>query len=67
MKRFLLAPALALTMSLAAWSAPASPQPMMTCADGFEAICIVIGTACGALDTVDEKILKKNLIDCALG
>jgi hypothetical protein len=45
MKRFLLAPALAFTVSLAASPAPA--QPAMRCADGFEAICNLIDCALG--------------------
>jgi hypothetical protein len=47
------------------WSAPA--RPTMMCSDGFEALCYVIGTSCNALDTVDGKILKKDLINCQLG
>jgi hypothetical protein len=47
------------------WGAPAGPT--MTCSDGFEALCIVIGTSCNILDTVDGKILKKDLINCQLG
>jgi hypothetical protein len=47
------------------WSSPA--RPTMTCSDGFEAVCYVIGTSCNALDTVDDKILKKDYINCQLG
>jgi len=47
------------------WSSPA--RLAMTCSDGFEAVCYVIGTSCRALDTVDGKILKKDLINCQLG
>lgn len=46
------------------WGAPAKA---MTCSPDFEAVCVVIGTTCRILDTVDGKILKKDLINCQLG
>jgi hypothetical protein len=64
--RVLIAAAAAVVVPLTMSSAPAQPQSM-NCADGFEAICIAIGTTCQVLDIADEKILKKDLINCQLG
>ena len=45
----------------------AASAPQMTCSEPFEAVCIAIGTACRALDTVEGKVLDKDLINCQLG
>ena len=45
----------------------AASPPRMTCSEPFEAVCIAIGTACRALDTVEAKVLDKDLINCQLG
>jgi hypothetical protein len=53
--------ALALTLT------PSGSAAAMTCSPDFEAVCVVIGTSCRALDTVEAKVLKKDLINCQLG
>ena len=55
----------AMTISLVPASSNASPK--MVCSPDFEAVCYVIGTTCRVLDTVDGKILHKDLINCQLG
>ena len=48
--------------------APASAStPSMTCSPDVVAVCVVIGTTCRALEAVDTKVLKKDLINCQLG
>ena len=55
----------AMTISLVPASSTASPQ--MTCSPDFEAVCVVIGTACRTADALETKVLKKDLINCQLG
>lgn len=45
----------------------AASAPQMTCSEPLEAVCIAIGTACRALDTVEAKVLDKDLVNCQLG
>ncbi len=51
-------------LTIAPMSAPANA---MTCSPDFEAVCVVIGTSCRILDTVEAKVIKKDLINCQLG
>jgi hypothetical protein len=55
----------AMTISLVPASSTASPK--MVCAPDFEAVCYAIAAACHAADSVEAKILKKDLINCQLG
>lgn len=64
-KRFLLAVASAAVV-LGTFPASAS-VPQMRCSEPLEAVCVAIGTACRAIDTVESKVLAKDLINCNLG
>ena len=63
--RVLLA-AIASTVALSTVPSGAA-TPQMTCSEPLEAVCVAIGTACRALDTVEAKLSAKDLINCQLG
>lgn len=53
-------------VAVALLAAPSSSSAM-TCAPDFEAICYAIGASCHAVEQVEEKILKKDLVLCQFG